>query len=282
LCLLALFKAVRFGRPIAFQMNRSETALITGASSGIGLELAKCFAADGCRLVLVARNLTALEKLAEELRQKNKIETIILSADLSRPETPKQIFDKLAAQKVSVDVLVNNAGFGLHGHFAKMPLQRQLEIIQVNVNALTELTGLFLPEMLQRRAGGVLNVSSVAGFVPGPNMVIYYATKAFVQSFSEALSEELDGSGVSVTVLCPGPTETNFSAVARGQKTRSVSRSKMSARDVARIGYRAFRDKKVISIPGLQNQGLVQLIRFIPRSTVRRIINRYNKIKDES
>jgi uncharacterized protein len=261
-------------------MNRNETALITGASSGIGLELAKCFAADGSRLVLVARNQTALEKLAEELRQKNKTETIILPADLSLPETPRQIFDKLAAQKISVDVLVNNAGFGLHGRFAEMPLQQQLEIVRVNVNALTELTGLFLPEMLRRRAGGILNVSSVAGFVPGPNMAIYYATKAFVQSLSEALAEELDGSGVSLTVLCPGPTETNFSAVARGQKARSVSRGKMSARDVARIGYSAFRAKKVISVTGFQNQALVQLIRFIPRSGVRRIINRYNKLKE--
>jgi short-subunit dehydrogenase len=263
-------------------MNRQETALITGASSGIGLELAKCFAADGSRLVLVARNQAALEKLAEELRGKNKIETIILPADLSRPETPKQIFDQLAAQKVSVDILVNNAGFGLHGRFTEMPLQRQLEIIQVNINALTDLTGLFLPEMLKRRAGGIFNVSSVAGFVPGPNMAIYYATKAFVQSLSEALAEELDGSGVSVTVLCPGPTETNFSAVARGQKVRTTSRSKMSARDVARIGYNAFRAKKVISIPGLPNKALVQLVRFLPRTSVRRIINRYNKIKDES
>jgi uncharacterized protein len=263
-------------------MSRNETVLITGASSGIGLELAKCFAADGCRLVLVARNQTALEKLAEELRQKHNVETIVLPADLCRTETPRQIFDKLAAQKISVDVLVNNAGFGLHSRFAETPLQRQLEINQVNVNALTELTGLFLPEMLKRRAGGILNVSSVAGFVPGPNMAVYYASKAFVQSFSEALSEELDGSGVTVTVLCPGPTETNFSAVARGQKTRSVSRSKMTAEDVARIGYRAFRAKKVISIPGLPNQALAQLVRFLPRSAVRRIINRYNKIKDES
>lgn len=263
-------------------MSGNETALITGASSGIGLELAKCFAVDGSRLVLVARNQAALEKLAEELKQKNKIQTIVLPADLSLPETPKQIFDKLAAQKVSVDVLVNNAGFGLHGRFAEMPLQRQLEIIQVNVNALTNLTGLFLPEMLQRRAGGILNVGSVAGFVPGPGLAIYYATKAFVQSFSEALAEELDGSGVSVTNLCPGPTETNFSAVARGQKARTASRGKMSAEDVARIGYSDFRAKKVISIPGLSNKALVQLVRFIPRSAVRRMVNRYNKINDES
>jgi short-subunit dehydrogenase len=263
-------------------MNRPETVLITGASSGIGLELAKCFAADCGRLVLVARNQAALEKLAEELRQKSKIEIVILPADLSLPQTPKLIFDKLAAQNVSVDVLVNNAGFGLHDRFSVLPLERQLEIIQVNITALTELTGLFLPEMLKRRAGGILNVSSVAGFVPGPNMAVYYASKAFVQSLSEALAEELDGSGVSVTVLCPGPTQTNFSAVARGQKTRSVSRNKMSAEKVACIGYGAFRAKTVISTPGLPNKALVQAVRFLPRSAVRRIINKYNKIKDDS
>jgi uncharacterized protein len=263
-------------------MSRNETVLITGASSGIGLELAKCFATDGSRLVLLARNQAALERLAEELRLQHKIETIILPADLSLPEAPKQIFEKLAAQKISVDVLVNNAGFGLHGRFTEMPLQRQLEIIQVNVNALTELTGLFLPEMLKRRAGGIFNVSSVAGFVPGPRLAVYYASKAFVQSLSEAMAEELDGTGVSVTVLCPGPTETNFSAVARGQKVRVGQSKKMTADEVARIGYSAFRAKKVISIPGLQNKALVQLVRFIPRSAVRRIIKNYNKFKDES
>jgi short-subunit dehydrogenase len=262
-------------------MSRNETVLITGASSGIGLELARCFAADGSRLVLVARTRAALETLAEELRQKNKIETIILPADLSLPEAPKQIFDELAAQKVSVDVLVNNAGFGLHGRFAELPLQRQLEIIRVNVNALTELTGLFLPEMLQRRAGGILNVGSIAGFVPGPNLAVYYATKAFVQSFSEALSEELDGSGVSVTVLCPGPTETNFSTVARGQKVRTIKREKMSAAAVARVGYNAFRCQKVISVPGLQNKALITLTRLFPRSAVRRIIKNYNTTKED-
>src|ERR1700733_8715171 len=144
-----------------------ETVLITGASSGIGLELAKCFAAEGCKLILVARNKIALENLAEELRRKNKIEAIVLPTDLSLPETPKRIFSELSAQKISVDVLVNNAGFGLHDTFVNLPLQRQLEMIQVNVTALTELTGLFLPEMIRRNRGGILNVGSVAGFQPG-------------------------------------------------------------------------------------------------------------------
>jgi uncharacterized protein len=261
-------------------MSHAETVLITGASSGIGLELAKCFAADGSRLVLVARGVDALEKLAEELRQKNKVETIVLPADLALPEAPRQIFDKLAAQKISVDVLVNNAGFGLHGQFLELSLPRQLEIIKVNVLALTELTGLFLPEMVKRRAGGILNVGSVAGFVPGPALAIYYATKAFVQSFSEALSEEIQGTGVSVTVLCPGPTESNFSAVARGEKERVRQSKKMSTEVVARYGHFAFRHKKVIAIPGLQNKLLASLPRLVPRSFVRRSVKSYNTFKD--
>jgi uncharacterized protein len=261
-------------------MNRVETVLITGASSGIGLELAKCFAADGSRLILVARNQDALHALADELRLKYKVETIILSADLSLPEAPKQLVEKLAAQKLSVDVLVNNAGFGLHGEFREMSLQKQLEIIKVNVCALVELTGLILPEMLQRGAGGILNVGSVAGFIPGPYLAIYYASKAFVQSFSEALAEELDGTGVSMTVLCPGPTETNFNNVARGDKVRKLQSKKMSAEDVARIGYQAFRNKKVISITGFQNQFLVALARFLPRKTIRRIVKNYNTLRN--
>lgn len=260
-------------------MKSQETVLITGASSGIGLELAKCFATDGCRLILVARNQGALEELSKELRAKHQIETIVLPADLSQAEAPKQIFDKLAAQNVPVDVLVNNAGFGLHAPFLELPLDRQLEIIKVNVTALVALTSLFLPEMVRRRAGGILNVGSVAGFVPGPGLAIYYATKAFVLSFSEALAAELDGTGVSVTDLCPGPTETNFFRVARGDKVRRMQTSKMSAEDVARIGHRDFRNKKVISIPGLQNKALVMLARITPRGAVRRMVNRYNKIK---
>jgi short-subunit dehydrogenase len=179
-----------------------------------------------------------------------------------------------------VDVLVNNAGFGLHGPFSELPLDRQLEIIKVNVNALAELTGLFLPQMLQRRRGGILNVGSVAGFIPGPGLAVYYATKAFVQSFSEALAAELDGSGVSVTVLNPGPTESNFSAVARGERERVGQSRKMTAEEVARHGHFAFRRRKVIAIPGIQNRALVFLIRLLPRSVVRKAIHSYNKLKD--
>jgi short-subunit dehydrogenase len=256
-----------------------ETVLVTGASSGIGLELAKCFAADGCRLILIARNKEALEKLAGELRRKNKVEAIVLAADLSLPETAKQIFEELSAQKFSVDILVNNAGFGLHDAFVKLPLQRQLEVIQVNVMALTELTGLFLPGMIERRRGGILNVGSVAGFQPGPGMTVYYATKAYVLSFTEALAEELSDAGLTVTALCPGPTTTNFGNVARGQKTRKIKTKKMSAETVAIYGHRAFRKGKRLAVPGLSNRLLIFMNRITPRWFPRKIIKFYNRTK---
>jgi hypothetical protein len=254
----------------------NETVLITGASSGIGLELAKCFAADGCKLILAARNQDALEKLAEELRRENKIEAIVLPADLSLPETPKRIFRELSAQKIFVDVLVNNAGFGAIGTFTELPLERQIEMIQVNVTALTELMRLFLPEMIQRRRGGILNVSSVAGFVPGPGMAVYYATKAFVLSLTEALAAELEGTGVKVTALCPGPTPTNFGNVAGSKKVRLIRVPGTSAEKVARDGHAAFRRGQTIAVCGLQNKFVVFLARLMPRKLIRKTVRKFN------
>jgi len=258
----------------------SETVLITGASSGIGLELAKCFAADGCRLVLLARNTAALEALAVELRAAYKIEAHILTADLSRSETPARVFQELQGRGMAVDVLVNNAGFGAHGAFAGLQLPRQLEIIQVNITALTHLTGLFLPGMMERRRGGVLNVGSVAGFLPGPGMAVYYATKAHVLSFTEALAEELTGSGLTVTAFCPGATETNFGQVARNGKVRRIKTGKMTVQVVARYGHDAFRRGKLVAIPGWQNHLIVMLIRLLPRWLVRKMVNWYNRTEE--
>jgi uncharacterized protein len=257
----------------------SEVVLITGASSGIGLELAKCFAADKSDLVLVARNTEALEKLAKELQGAHGIKVRVMTADLSLPEVPKRIFHELSAQNISVDILVNNAGFGLHGEFVDLPLARQLEIIHVNITALTELTGWFLPGMIQRRRGGILNVGSVAGFLPGPNMAVYYASKAFVLSFTEALAEETSGTGLNISVLCPGPTESNFGQVARGGRPRQVERPKMSAQTVARVGHLKFREGKTIIVPGISNKLLVFSPRIAPRKLARRVIKRYNHIK---
>jgi uncharacterized protein len=258
----------------------TETVLVTGASSGIGAELVRCFAVDKSNLVLVARSTDALEQLATELRAKFSIQVHVLTADLADAASPQRIFDELKGRGVTVDVVVNNAGFGLHGSFDGLPLHRQLEMIQVNVAALVHLTGLFLPGMIAARRGGILNVGSVAGFLPGPNMAVYFATKAFVLSFSEALHEELRGTGVAVTDLCPGPTETNFFKVARGYRTRINQASRMSAATVAAAGHRAFRQQQCLSVPGIRNQILSQFPRFISRALIRRQVARYNQLRD--
>ncbi|HTY86070.1 MAG TPA: SDR family oxidoreductase [Candidatus Acidoferrum sp.] len=256
-----------------------DTVLITGASSGIGLELARCFAGDGSRLVLLARNTAALEALAAELRRVHGIEAIVLTADLSLPETPAQVFQELQGRGIQVDVLVNNAGFGASGDFADLPLSRQLEIIQVNIGALTALTGWFLPAMIKRKRGGILNVGSVAGFLPGPGMAVYFATKAFVGSFSQAVAEEVAGMGVTVTALCPGPTESNFGTVARGPKSRAIRTGKMTAAEVARHGHRAFRQGKRMAISGWRNRLIVLLIWILPRSVVLRLTRFFNQTR---
>jgi uncharacterized protein len=269
------------GQPInlpgAMNAAAPDTVLITGASSGIGRELAKCFAADGCRLLLLARNTSALEMLAAELRQAYKIDALVVTADLSLPETPARVFQELQGRGMTVDVLVNNAGFGASGPFAGLSLQRQLDMIQVNVTALTALTGRFLPGMIARRHGGVLNVGSVAGFLPGPGMALYFATKAYVLSFSEALAEELAGTGVTVTALCPGPTETNFGNVARGPKARRIKTGKMTAEAVARGGHDAFRRRKRVLISGWRNRLLVLLIWIMPRRLVGKMAYYFNQ-----
>ena len=252
--------------------------MVTGASSGIGWELAVCFADEGGRLVLVARNREALDTLAEKLRREHGVEVLVLTHDLALPESPRRIFAELQSRSVSVDVLVNNAGFGANGAFAELPVRREIEMVQVNVTALMELTALFLPGMLARNRGGILNVGSVAGFQPGPGMAVYFATKAFVNSFTEALAEEVRGSKVAVSVLCPGPTESNFGRVARGEKTRVNEVGKMSARAVAEIGHRAFRRGQVTVVTGWLNHCLVFLLRLTPRWFPRRIVAYYNRI----
>jgi short-subunit dehydrogenase len=263
-----------------WKLKMNETVLITGASSGIGLELAKCFAADKSNLILVARNTAALEALAEELRRTHTIEVHVITADLAQTTAGLKIFEQTGRAGLTVDVLVNNAGFGLHGSFVELPLARQLEIIQVNIAALVELTGLFLPGMIQRQHGGILNVGSVAGFLPGPNMAVYYASKAFVLSYSEALYEELRGTNISVTNLCPGPTESNFSQVARSHRVRETRTRKMSASLVAGIGHNDFRNDQCLSVPGLKNKFLTAVAaKLLPRWVSRKFTSHYNKLK---
>jgi short-subunit dehydrogenase len=249
------------------------TALITGASSGIGLELAKLFARDRYDLVLVARRREKLETLGKDLTTRHGIRCTAIAADLADPAAPGEIARELEAASVAVDVLVNNAGFGELGPFADTDLDTARRMIEVNVTALTVLTKLFLPGMLARRRGRILNVASTAGFAPGPLMAVYYATKAYVISLSEALTEELRGSGVSVTVLCPGPTMTEFQAVAHMESTRlfRLPGVVMDAAAVARAGYAGLMRGKRMVVPGLFNQVLPLVIRFSPRAMVVRV-----------
>ncbi len=259
-----------------------ETVLVTGASSGIGRELAKVFAAEGCRLVLLARKRQALQALADELRQAHKTQSEVLTADLAEPASSQRVFDHLKANGTRVDVLVNNAGFGAQGNFAHLPLERQLEMIQVNITSLTHLTRLMLPGMLERRRGGILNVASTAGFQPGPRMAVYYASKAFVLSLTEAIAEEVSGSGVTVTALCPGPTVTNFAEAAGARFSTRFTKLAMSAEAVARSGHRAFRAGQVVAVAGVQNQLLAFSVRLSPRTLVRKIVKRLNAASYES
>jgi uncharacterized protein len=251
--------------------------LITGASGGIGEELARIFAQHSHDLVLVARSEQKLTSLGEALERDHGVRVRVLAADLTDPAAPGRIFDTLSQQSLPIDVLANNAGFGLRGAFAAMDPEMEARMIQLNVAALTQLTRLFLPGMLERRQGKILNVASTAGFVPGPLMAVYYATKAYVLSLSEALAEETAGTGVTVTTLCPGPTQTNF-AVTAGNQDSSLFRSSpvMDARTVARAGYEGLMAGKRLVVPGWSNRLTVFSTRLASRSLLARITGRLN------
>jgi uncharacterized protein len=253
-----------------------ETVLVTGASSGIGRDLAKCFAADGSRLILLARKRQALQELAEQLRQAYKTQSQVYATDLAEPQASTRLWEHLQSTGTKVDVLVNNAGFGAHGAFVELPLERQLAMLQVNIVAVTHLARLLLPGMIERRHGGILNVASTAGFQPGPGMAVYYAAKAYVLSFSEAIAAEVAGTGVTVTALCPGATATNFAAAADAQFSRLFKKSAMSSEVVARIGHRAFRQGHFVTVAGWRNQLLAFSVRLAPRAVVRRITKYLN------
>lgn len=248
------------------------TALVTGASSGIGRELAALFARDGFDLILVARRADALEALAAELRARAGVRVRVLPADLSSPGAAEALAAAATAEADAVEVLVNAAGFGLRGDHAELPLDAQLRMIRLNVEALTELTRRLLPSMLRRGGGGVLNVASTAGFQPGPRMAVYYATKAYVLSFTEAIAEECRGSGLRITCLAPGPTASEFQEVA-GLGTAPLLRiGMMSSRRVAEIGYDAWRRGRVLVVPGMRNRLLAWSVRFTPRWLARRVV----------
>lgn len=246
----------------------NKTALVTGASAGLGAELARLFAADGHDVVLVARRRDKLEALGAELEANHGVRTVALPDDLGDREAPARIFREVEKRSIAVEFLVNNAGFGSNGAFADLELGRELEMVQVNVVALLHLTRLLLPGMMARRSGRILNLGSTAGFLPGPFMADYYASKAFVNSFSQALWYELRGTGVTVTVSCPGATATEFAQVAGNDKSRLFASGTMGATEVATHAYRAMMRGKRMAIPGLKNKLLLQSLRLSPASVL--------------
>jgi uncharacterized protein len=253
------------------------TVLITGASSGIGEALARLFAAHGHNLVLVARSADKLQSLSDELARGHGIQSRVLAADLADPGAPPHIFETLGQQGVVIDVLVNNAGFGARGAYAEIDYDVEARMIQVNVTAVAHLTRLFLPGMLARRQGKILNVASTAAYVPGPFMAVYYASKAFVLSFSEAIAEETQGSGVTVTALIPGPTATNFAAAAGNQDSLLFrTGTAMSAGAVARVGFDGLMAGKRVAVAGVSNKLTVLSTRVAPRSMLARITRKLN------
>lgn len=252
------------------------TALITGASSGLGYEFAKLFAANGYNLVLTARNEHRLQQIKEELSYVN---VIVMPTDLAQPNSGEELYQHLIDQNISINVLVNNAGFGLNGDFEKLSLKHQQEMIQLNMTALTDLTYCFLPEIKkQANAGhfsGILNVASTAAFQPGPYMSVYYASKAYVLSFSEGIAGELQETDVQVTTLCPGATETNFFKTAKAENAK-LAESTMSPSTVAKEGFEGFIKRQNVVIPGRMNAVGSIAAKFLPRSLASNIAKKIN------
>jgi short-subunit dehydrogenase len=252
-----------------FMELRLRTALITGASGGIGFELAKLFASDHYNLVLVARSTEKLNQVATELQRQFGVTVKAVGLDLVAPPAPKFLFDQLQREGLAIDVLINNAGFGGFGEFAEMAEEEILGQIQLNIAALTHLTRLFLPPMLARQSGKIMNVASTAAFQPGPLMAVYYATKAYVLSFSEALANEVAGSGVVLSCFCPGATDTGFAKRAGTENSRLFRKLRpMNAEAVARDGYLGLMAGRTLVISGVQNWLVAESVRFAPRKIV--------------
>lgn len=251
-----------------------QTALITGASGGIGFELAKLFAKDGHDLVLVARNADKLKEISETFHQHYKVAVHIVPLNLADPGAPDELFHHISRMNIDIDYLVNNAGYATYGKFHQIDLKEELDMVQLNITAVTHLSKLFLNGMIERKTGGILNVASTASFQPGPFMAVYYASKSYVLFLTEALANEVRRTGVIVSALCPGPTETGFQSRAGIEKTPLVAKSglMMDAQKVASIGYKEFMKGKTIIIPGIANKILAQSNRFSPRKLSTEIV----------
>lgn len=251
----------------------NKTALITGASLGIGMELAHVFAAKKENLVLVARSVSKLNEMAKEITIKYGVKVDVIALDLSENESAKKVFAYCEQHNLKVDYLVNNAGFGDFGFFAQSNWDKQLQMINLNITTLTHLTHLFLPSMIKNKYGRIMNVASTAAFQPGPTMSVYYATKAFVLHFSEAIANELEGSGVTVTALCPGATESGFQLAAAMEESKLVKGKKLpTSAEVAEYGYKAMMKCEKVAIHGFLNALMANSIRFTPRSLVLKMV----------
>lgn len=255
-----------------------KAVLLTGASTGIGYDLAHLFAKDKNNLILVARSEKKLREVATELSQKYNVQIEILPVDLSNPDAPKQIYGFVKGKGIFVETLVNNAGFGSNGKFVDLPINEELGMIQVNISSLIHLTRLFLPEMLQNNTGKIMNVASTAAFQPGPYMSNYYATKAYVLHFTEGLAEELKGTNIKISALCPGPVMTEFQSRANLKDALMIKGPMvLESKKVALVGYKGLLAGKVIIIPGFLNWLLTVSTAFTPRFLVRKIAGMMNK-----
>lgn len=255
----------------------TEIALVTGASAGLGTEYAKLLAADGAHVILVARRKERLEALGAQLQAQYGIKTWAIAADLQQPGAAARLVAEVQRLGLEVDVLINNAGFGTTGAFVTNDAAQEVGMVNVNVTALVELTRALLPGMVARGRGRIFNIGSSAGFQPGPYMAVYYATKAFVNSFTEALSYELQGTGVTATVSCPGATATEFSQVAGNDKSPLFALGAMGAQEVALAGYRAMRAGAPLAVHGLKNKLGVFAVRLTPRGVMRAVVARLNR-----
>ena len=262
-------------------MMKSETVLITGASSGIGLHLAREFATHGHPLVLVAPVESELRRLATEFERDHSITVRCIAKDLRRGESAQEIFDEIKQSSEPVEILINNAGHGQRGRFWEIPIETDVSMLDLNILAYLRLTKLFLPMLLERGRGRILNTASVAGFMPGPMQAVYHATKAFVLSWSEALSEELDGTGIIVTALCPGATDTDFFVKADAQDTKAFQTA-MAPQDVAKIGYDALMDGRRVVVAGAVNKAMVFARHLLPGAAQTKINEKiYQRIPDK-
>ncbi|MBY0093545.1 SDR family oxidoreductase [Priestia aryabhattai] len=254
-------------------------ALITGAWGGIGKELAYQFAKDEHPVILVARSADKLAAIGENLKSTYNIEVITIVKDLSREEEIQSLYEELKNKKMHVDYLVNNAGFRLYGKFIETALDEELNMIDLNIRALTHLTKLFLPDMVKRNRGKILNIASVAAFMPGPLMTVYYATKAYVLSFTEALENELRGINVTVSALCPGPTKTGFSDRAQLSNSKLFQSGAMDVETVTKVGYKKFMKGQTVIVPGVQFRLATFIPRFVPRKWLTSVVRRTQEIK---